>query len=50
MLIFSAFVSVVFAALTRDDPKEQAWFGARLFGGFAGAGILIGWLLYPLPL
>jgi hypothetical protein len=50
MLIFSAFVSVVFAALTRDDSKEQAWFGARLFGGFAGAGILIGWLLYPLPL
>jgi hypothetical protein len=50
MLIFSLFVSVVFAVLTRDEPKEQLLFGARLFGGFAGAGILIGWLLYPLPL
>jgi hypothetical protein len=50
MIIFSLFVSVVFAVLTRDDPKEQMMFGARLFGGFVGAGLLIGWLLYPLPL
>jgi hypothetical protein len=50
MIVFSLFVSIVFAALTRDDPKEQIVFGARLFGGFIGAGILIGWLLYPLPL
>ena len=50
MIVFSLFVSTVFAALTRDDPKEQIVFGARLFGGFIGAGILIGWLLYPLPL
>jgi len=50
MVIFSLFVSIVFAALTRDDPREQIVFGARLLGGFIGAGILIGWLLYPLPL
>ena len=50
MLIFSLFVSVVFAVLSRDDPKEQITFGARLLGGFLGAGIIIGWLLYPLPL
>jgi hypothetical protein len=50
MLIFSTFVSVVFAALTKDDPKDQIALGARLFGGFVAAGILIGWLLYPLPL
>ena len=50
MIVFSLFVSIVFAVLTRDDPKEQIVFGARLFGGFIGAGILIGWFLYPLPL
>jgi hypothetical protein len=50
MIVFSLFVSIVFAVLTRDDPKEQVVFGARLFGGFIGSGILIGWLLYPLPL
>ncbi len=50
MIVFALFVSTVFAVLTRDDPKDQIVFGARLFGGFIGAGILIGWLLYPLPL
>jgi hypothetical protein len=50
MALFAAFVSVTFAALMRDDPREQLAFGARLFGGFVGAGLLLGWLLYPLPL
>jgi len=48
--VFSVFVSVVFAALMRDEPRDQLQFGAKLFAGFIGAGILIGWLLYPLPL
>jgi len=50
MVIFALFVSIVFAVLTRDEPRQQVLFGAQLFGGFVGAGILIGWLLYPLPL
>ena len=50
MAVFAAFVSVTFAALMRDDPREQLAFGARLFGGFIGAGLHLGWLLYPLPL
>jgi hypothetical protein len=49
MVIFSLFVSTVFATLMRDDPKEQLKFGARLVAGFIGAGLAIGWLLYPLP-
>jgi hypothetical protein len=50
MVVFSFFVAVVFAALSRDDPKEQLRFGARLFGGFVGVAIVLGWLLYFLPL
>ncbi len=50
MALFSVFVSVVFATLMRDEPGEQLFFGARLFAGFIGAGLVIGWLLYPLPL
>ena len=50
MVVFSLFVSVVFAALMRDEPGDQLRFGARLFVGFVAAGIAIGWLLYPLPL
>ena len=50
MALFALFVSVVFATMMRDGPMEQAKLGARLFGGFVGAGVLIGWLLYALPL
>lgn len=49
MVIFALFVSCVFATLMRDEPKEQLTFGARMLAGFVGAGVLIGWLLYPLP-
>ena len=49
MALFALFVSTVFAALTRDDPREQVRFGAKLFAAFVGAGIVAGWVLYPLP-
>jgi hypothetical protein len=49
LAIFSLFVSIAFAALMRDDPKEQVLFGAKLFGTFIGSAVLLGWLLYPLP-
>jgi hypothetical protein len=50
MAVFSAFVSIVFASLMRDEPRDQVRFGVRVFAGFIAAGILIGWLLYPFPL
>ena len=50
LALFSLFVSIAFAALMRDTPREQLLLGARLFGGFIGAGLLLGWLLFPLPL
>lgn len=50
MILFSIFVSVIFAALMRDDPRGQLRFGARLLGGFIGAALILSWLLYPLPL
>jgi heme/copper-type cytochrome/quinol oxidase subunit 4 len=50
LVLFAFFVSLVFAVLMRDDPREQLRTGALLFGGFVGAALLIGWLMYPLPL
>jgi hypothetical protein len=49
MAVFALFVSVVFAVLMRDDPREQAVLGAKMLGALVGGGILVGWLLYPLP-
>jgi len=50
MLVFSAFVSFIFALLMRDEPKEQLRFAVILFGGLIGTVVLLGWLMYPLPL
>lgn len=49
MVVFALFVALVFATLMRDEPRDQVRFGARLFAGLVGGGILVGWLLYPLP-
>jgi hypothetical protein len=50
LVVFALLVSAVFAALSRDEPLAQLRAGAKMFGAFIGAAILLGWLLYPLPL
>jgi hypothetical protein len=50
LALFALFVSTVFATLMRETPREQLKFGLRLFGGFVGSAIVIGWLMYPFPL
>ena len=50
LVIFSMFVSVIFAALMRDTPRDQLVLGARLLGGFLGVALVLSWLIYPLPL
>ena len=50
MVLFSFFVSLVFGVLLRDDPREQFRTGGLMFGGFVAAALVLGWLLYPLPL
>lgn len=49
LALFAVFVSVIFAALLRDEPKEQLRFGARLLAGFVGAALVLSWLMFPLP-
>ena len=50
LVIFALLVSAVFAALMRDEPREQVRFGLMLFAGFVVAGVALGWLMYPFPL
>jgi hypothetical protein len=49
MLLFAFFVSLVFALLSKDDPREQLKFGGQMFGGLIGAAIVLAWLMYPFP-
>jgi hypothetical protein len=46
---FAFFVSLVFALIARDDPREQWRFGGRLFAGFLASAVVLGWLMYPFP-
>ena len=50
MLVFAFFVSVVFATITKDSPREQAMLGAKMFATFIGAAIVLGWVLRLFPL
>ena len=50
LIVFSLLVSAVFAALSKDEPKEQLRAGAMMFGGFVAAAVVLGWLMFPLPL
>jgi hypothetical protein len=50
LILFSTFVSLIFAVLMRDEPRDQLRLGARLLGGFVGVALVLAWLIYPLPL
>jgi len=50
LVLFSFFVSLVFATIARDDLAEQMRFGVVMFAGFVVSAIVLGWLLYPFPL
>jgi hypothetical protein len=50
LVVFAFFVSLVFAVLVRDDPRAQLRTGATMFGGFIGVALVLGWILYALPL
>ena len=49
LVLFASFVSLVFAVIARDTPRDQVALGLKYFGAFVGAGLLLGWLMYPLP-
>lgn len=50
LVLFAFLVSAVFAALLRDEPRAQLRTGAYLFGAFLGVALVLGWLMYPMPL
>ena len=50
LAIFAFFVSLVFAVIAKDNVQEQIRLGGLMFAGFLGSAIVLGWLMYPLPL
>jgi hypothetical protein len=50
LILFALFVSIVFAALLRDDARTQLRFGAVMFASFVAGAVVLGWLMFPFPL
>ena len=50
MILFAALTAAVFAAIAKDAVRDQLRTGLKLFAGFVGAAIALGWLLYFIPL
>lgn len=50
LALFALFVSLVFAVLLRDEPRQQLRLGGLMFGAFLVLAYTLGWLMYPLPL
>ncbi len=50
LALFAFFVSLVFAVIAKDGAREQIRLGGLMFGGFLAAAIVLGWLMYPIPL
>jgi len=49
MILFSLLVSIVFGVLSKDTPRERMSYGAKIFVAFVGVGLVLGWIMYPMP-
>lgn len=50
LVLFAFFVSLIFAVIQHDSPQQQLRLGVRMFGGFVGAGVILGWVMLVFPL
>ena len=50
LTIFALIVSTVFALVTKEGPREQLRYGVFVFLSFIAVAVVVGWLMYPLPL
>ena len=50
MLLFAFFVSLIFSVIAKDHPADQLRTGAKMFGSFVAAAIVLGWVMRLFPL
>lgn len=51
MLLYASITAIVLAAIeTRSETMgERIIHGLKVFAGFMGIGLLISWILFPIP-
>jgi len=50
MAVFAALTAVVFGAVAKGTGRDRVIYGLKVFGEFMLIGLVLGWLLYFLPL
>lgn len=50
LVFFAVCVGTVMAVLQKDDRAGQIRLALYIAGGFIGSALVLGWLLFPLPL
>jgi hypothetical protein len=51
MSLYAAITAIVSAGIApqAETPRQRVIYGLKVFGTYLGVGILLSWLLYPLP-
>ena len=51
MSLYAAMAAVVLATVDpkSDNARERVLHGLRIFGSFLGIGLLLSWVLFPVP-
>ena len=49
MVLFAAFVAIIFGAVGREKLSERFVYGAKIFFEFVGIGLVLAWVLFWLP-
>lgn len=50
MVLFAAFVAIIFGIAGREKRFERFTYGAKIFIEFVGIGLVLAWVLYWLPI
>jgi hypothetical protein len=49
MTLFAALTAVVFGGMSKESPREQVFYGLKVFAEFIAIGLVLGWILYFIP-
>jgi hypothetical protein len=50
MTLFAVLASAVFGSVAKDTSKERLVYGAKVFAEFMIIGLVLGWILYFIPM
>jgi hypothetical protein len=50
MTVFAMLASTVFGAVAKDTSKDRLVYGVKVFAEFMLIGLVLGWILYFIPM